>query len=169
MNSRETENTRLINIKRSDLNSKKRIAQLCEILGTNIRLERKVRGFTSEILAEFLGISTAYIGLIERGERCPSLDTFLRIGDFFGVSYENLTTPRLSEMIQEPEELAYLEEQKKTRERKFKNISAMLNSFTNEELDDITTIVKALRSFGNERIKSINDDDGDLGEYAQEI
>ena len=43
-----------------------------KILGANIRKYRKQIGITQEQLAEKIGKSVNYIGMIERGEKVPS-------------------------------------------------------------------------------------------------
>ena len=50
----------------------------------NIRVLRKKLSLSSKELGEFIGISTAYVGLIERKERTPSLEILLKICRFFG-------------------------------------------------------------------------------------
>ena len=66
-------------------------------IGRNIkkyRIERKMR---QEDLAEKTGLSTNYIGMIERGEKIPSLETLIDIMNVLRVSadmvlYEELAT-----------------------------------------------------------------------------
>ena len=48
-------------------------------LGQNIRKCRKEQKLSQEQLAEKVGLSANYIGLIERGEKQPALDTFMDI------------------------------------------------------------------------------------------
>ena len=57
-----------------------------KILGANIRKYRKQIGITQEQLAEKIGKSVNYIGMIERGEKIPSLETFINILNSLGVS-----------------------------------------------------------------------------------
>ena len=55
-------------------------------IGKNIkkyRLERKMR---QEDLAERSGLSTNYVGMVERGEKLPALETFITILNVLGVS-----------------------------------------------------------------------------------
>ena len=60
-----------------------------KILGANIRKYRKQIGITQEQLAEKIGKSVNYIGMIERGEKVPSLTTFVLIANAIGISTEN--------------------------------------------------------------------------------
>ncbi len=55
-------------------------------IGANIRKYRKARKMTQETLAERAGLSVNYIGAIERGEKLPSLETFIEIVNRIGVT-----------------------------------------------------------------------------------
>lgn len=59
-------------------------------LGRRIREERQKLNLTQEKLSEAVNVSTTYIGQIERGERCPTLETLLRISNSLGVSIDYL-------------------------------------------------------------------------------
>ena len=54
--------------------------------GKNIRKYRKTKKMTQETLAERAGLSVNYIGSIERGEKLPSLETFIVILNQLGVT-----------------------------------------------------------------------------------
>lgn len=45
------------------------------LLGKRVRIRRNVLAFTQEMLAEMIGVSTAFIGHIERGTRKLSVET----------------------------------------------------------------------------------------------
>lgn len=55
-------------------------------IGENIRKYRKTKKMTQETLAERAGLSVNYIGSIERGEKLPSLETFIVIPNQLGVT-----------------------------------------------------------------------------------
>ena len=59
-------------------------------LGRRIREERLKLNLTQEKLSEAISVSTTYIGQIERGERCPTLDTLINISNSLGVSIDYL-------------------------------------------------------------------------------
>lgn len=46
-------------------------------IGKNIRKYRLAKGLRQEDLAERTGLSANYIGMVERGEKIPSLETFI--------------------------------------------------------------------------------------------
>lgn len=61
-----------------------------ETIGKHIREKRKARGLVQEELAEKVGLSKNYIGMIERGKRLPSLDTFIIILNELDVSADEI-------------------------------------------------------------------------------
>ena len=61
-----------------------------ESIGKNIRKFRLARKLRQEELAEQAGLSTNYIGMIERGEKVPSLESFITIANVLDVSSDML-------------------------------------------------------------------------------
>lgn len=57
-----------------------------ESISKNIRKYRLVKKLRQEDLAEKAELSTNYIGIVERGEKIPSLETFIGIVNALGVS-----------------------------------------------------------------------------------
>ena len=55
-------------------------------IGKNIRKFREIEKLRQEDLAEKTDLTTNYIGMIERGEKIPSLETFINILNSLGVS-----------------------------------------------------------------------------------
>lgn len=55
-------------------------------IGKNTRNVRKAKKMRQEDLAERTGLSVNYIGNVERGEKIPSLVTFLNIVNALGVT-----------------------------------------------------------------------------------
>ena len=49
------------------------------LIGKRIRTIREEKGWKQEVFAEKVGLSPTYIGMIERGEKIPKLETFVRI------------------------------------------------------------------------------------------
>ncbi len=52
----------------------------------NIRKYRKAKGLRQQDLAEMVDISINYVGMIERGEKLPALETLIDIINALGVS-----------------------------------------------------------------------------------
>ena len=57
-----------------------------ESIGRNIRQYRLKKKLRQEDLAEQTGLSTNYVGALERGEKVPSLETFITIVNTLGIS-----------------------------------------------------------------------------------
>jgi transcriptional regulator with XRE-family HTH domain len=55
-------------------------------LGERVREHRKDRGLTQEALAQSLGLSVAYVSLIERGGRNPPYTTVIAIAHALDVA-----------------------------------------------------------------------------------
>ena len=55
-------------------------------VGKNIRKYRTAKKLKQDDLAEMAGISSNYMGMIERGEKKPSLETFISILNALEVS-----------------------------------------------------------------------------------
>ncbi|MCI8373189.1 MAG: helix-turn-helix transcriptional regulator [Lachnospiraceae bacterium] len=53
--------------------------EIARKLGLNIRRFRNQRLLSQESLALDAGIHPAYLGKLERGEKCPNIDTLLKI------------------------------------------------------------------------------------------
>ena len=68
-----------------------------ESIGKNIRRFRKERGYRQEDLAEMVGLSVNYMGAIERGEKLPSLETFITIVNCLGASADFILADVLAE------------------------------------------------------------------------
>ena len=59
-------------------------------VGLRIRLEREKLGLSREKFAEIIGLSSFYIGQLERGDRKMSVDTLVNISDALNVSVDYL-------------------------------------------------------------------------------
>lgn len=55
-------------------------------IGNNIRKYRLMKKLRQEDLAEKAGLTANYIGMVERGEKIPSLETFIKILNTLGIS-----------------------------------------------------------------------------------
>lgn len=62
------------------------MSELLKICGKNIRQYRKKKGLTLGEVSHDIGITGAYLGYLERGQRNPSLLTLGKIADMLEVS-----------------------------------------------------------------------------------
>ena len=64
-------------------------------IGKYIRKYRNAKKLRQEDLAEITELSVTYIGMVERGEKIPSLETFISIVNALGVSADMLLADEL--------------------------------------------------------------------------
>lgn len=67
--------------------------------GVKVRSLRRQKGMTQETLAEKAGISTSFLGHIERGSRIASLDTLVAICNALLVPPQHLLSASLNPQI----------------------------------------------------------------------
>lgn len=59
-------------------------------VGIKIKEKRISRSWSQEDLAEKVGVSPVYIGMLERGEKTPSFETFIKIANCLEASSDEL-------------------------------------------------------------------------------
>lgn len=59
-------------------------------LGQKLRQSRTALGWTQDMLAEKVDIGSMYLGEIERGEKAPSLNVFIKLIEAMHVSADNM-------------------------------------------------------------------------------
>ncbi len=67
-----------------------KIDEIDKKVGLNIRLERVKRGISQEILADMAGIARSTMGIIERGEQSPSLQTVAKVANALQIDIYKL-------------------------------------------------------------------------------
>lgn len=67
-----------------------------QILGTRIRQARKEKKWTQAVLAEKVDIGLNYMGEIERGDKYPSMNVFVKLVEALDVSADSLLRDRLA-------------------------------------------------------------------------
>jgi transcriptional regulator with XRE-family HTH domain len=73
---------------------KQTIKEQCLLTGDNIRRERSRQRISQELLAYKIGKTAQYISLLENGDRCGSLPTYLDIANAFDLGLGELFTKR---------------------------------------------------------------------------
>lgn len=72
-------------------------------IGSNIFKLRIARGLTQEALGMEIGLTPSAISNIEKSISYPSIDTLIRLAEFFGVTLDYLSTDKYSEQFNELE------------------------------------------------------------------
>jgi len=127
-------------------------------IGANIRYERTVRNMSIDELAEMLQLSTAFIGLIERGQRGAKLSNLIKTAEIFGITVNDLIYGDHGNALEVNEENdADLILTKKA------TISSLLYDLDCDELDFIISSIRSLRVLKNSRSgnKYMNEEDSD--------
>lgn len=137
-----------------------------DTIGKNIRKYRLMKKFRQEDLAEKAGLTTNYIGMVERGEKIPSLETFIKILNALEVSSDmvladvletgytvknSILNEKLAKLAPEDRSKIYevidtLLKHSKHKSRKFALISGL--SFFDEKIIILSTSIAGLRQIG---------------------
>lgn len=75
-----------------DKKKRKAERELCINIGNRLLIKRRELHFTQEQMAEVLGVSTGFYGMIERGEKAPSLEKLVIIYERLGTDITYLLT-----------------------------------------------------------------------------
>jgi len=118
-----------------------------KILGANVRKRRKEMLLTHKKMAEALGISVAYVGLIERGERTPSVPLLQRICDLLNISVNYL-----HEGVAEAKGGGYSDRRKD----QLNLLDTYVQQLTNDQVDFVITMVKELNALNQPKAEQIN-------------
>ena len=68
-------------------------------IGTRIRKERETLGLTIEGFAELIGKSSSYVGLLERGDRTPSIRTLFEIAASLNIPADRFLSDSESDTV----------------------------------------------------------------------
>ena len=101
-------------------------------IGGRLKELRRKNKITIERLCEIIGVSTSFIGLIERGESRVSVDNIYRLSQVFNVSVDFILTGNENITM----EKSY---------SKFDKLNASLYDYTDDETDFAIEILKFLK------------------------
>lgn len=115
-----------------------------QIIGSNIRFERKRRNLTIDELSEIISIAPGFLGLIERGQRGTSIKNLCKIANFFSITLDQLITtpinPDLTIVSEEPEIV-----------QKRNTILTYVNSMDESEMDFFISTLKGFKKYSSSR------------------
>jgi len=66
-----------------------------QLLGVNVRIQRKLKGMSQEELALEAGMERSYVSDLERGQRNPSVRALGRLADALGIEPKVLWTGKV--------------------------------------------------------------------------
>jgi len=132
-----------------------------EIIGANIRRERLLRRMSMEELSEILQLSTAFIGLIERGQRGAKLANLMKISEVFGITVNDLIHNREPEVLEVREEWEGhekpIEQEEFLRQQKKNAIMSLVYDFSVEEMEFVIETIKGLKTLKRNTSKKNGD------------
>jgi len=106
------------------------------IIGNQIRKNRLERGMTISELANLMGITQSYLGLIERGERGVTAYNFYKLAEIFDMLIDDL--------FYNPENPPQIDDPKNITKYKNKKVASLITSFSDRELDFLLKMIKAM-------------------------
>tara|TARA_Y100000590_G_scaffold396280_1_gene476879 strand:+ start:105 stop:1544 length:1440 start_codon:yes stop_codon:yes gene_type:complete len=117
-------------------------------IGSKIRKERRLKGFTQSDLSKKLEISASYLNLIESGRRTITVPLLIKIGNELGISLKDLTVESNKRLLSDVMDVLSNE--------LFEDLD-ITNQETSEFISNNPTIAKALLTL-NDSYKSFRDD-----------
>ncbi len=105
------------------------------LLGKRIREERQKLHLTQENLSEKVGVSVAFIGQIERGERKLSLDTLVKVASQLGITVDYLLMD--SVQLQDDQSIDQIKQLMLNRSAKEKRMALDLIKLTFAHIDEM--------------------------------
>ena len=118
-------------------------SSLRNIIGGNIRHERMARDISLEELAAILGLTSGFVGLIERGQRGATPFTLYKLGTSFGLPIDAFFKQNAGTDSKLDEKISADEKQRK--------IEALIYDFSGDELDYIISILKSVRAIARNK------------------
>lgn len=101
--------------------------EITEAVGARIKYLRRMQGISQEELALKAGINPAYFGQVERGLKCPTIDTLYKIAKAMEVS---------------PAECLRSEELPDFSEDQVKRLQSLLSRVPKEKMDQVLQVVE---------------------------
>lgn len=113
-------------------------------VGLRIRLEREKLGLSREKFAEITGLSSFYIGQLERGDRKMSVDTLVNISNVLNISVDYLLYGYTHYMENICISEAFDDIYKKFVDDELKELLDVLNGSSKEQISLIKDICKLI-------------------------
>ena len=120
------------------------------IVGKNIRTERDKRNITRDELADLLEVTTAHLGLMERGERGATIVTLSKLAEAFDLPIDNFL------VIPSSKNVKLRDPDKKIGDNR-KKIASLITRLTESELEFVIHVIKGVTAMR----PPFDDDDGE--------
>ncbi len=100
-----------------------------KLIGSRVREERIKYNLTQEKLAENVGISASYMGLLERGDRILSVETLVKLSVALGVTTDSLLAATLDSIKKDSFAVQF---------------SLMMNELTDDQKQMVLDVIRAM-------------------------
>lgn len=121
-------------------------------VGKNIRLQRVTHDLSIEELAHMLDLSSAFVGLIERGQRGAKIDNLVKLAEIFKVD--------IKELIYDQQNKLVLSENKESpRQKRLNTLFTLSYDLKENEIDFLIATTRSLKKFRSDSGKPDNDDE----------
>lgn len=111
-----------------------------KIIGENIRAERQKRGMSLDDLSNIIGVTSGFMGLVERGHRGTDVSKLVQIAKVFETSLDSLMTDRKTGA------LSVAEAGFEPIEAKRAAVYTMAYDLSLAELDFVNSVIKELKN-----------------------
>lgn len=123
---------------------------LRKIIGDNVRRERLKRKMMVNDLADVLGVSAGFIGLIEHGKRGTNIQLLLKIAKAFDIPVESLSQQR-NLMLNEPSQSEH--------GTRMEAINSLTKNLSVKELNFIIDTIRSLKKMKDFKVGDENFED----------
>ncbi len=129
------------------------------LMGENIRRERTARNMSIDELSGIIGLTSGFVGLIERGKRGATAHTIYMVSQTFEISVDNIFAGT-SDRRNEP--------QAESGGNRRNKIASLLHGLADNELDFIIQTIKGIKVMNHTRYTEVKDDAVDSDENENE-
>ena len=113
--------------------------ELREIIGENIRIERKARNLSTDELAKLMEVSTSLLNLIERGKRSLTMHNSTKLSQIFSMP--------LDKFVERGENVVAAPSGASSDALKRKKLESLIVGLDDHELEFIISLVKEFKKY----------------------
>ena len=113
--------------------------ELREIIGENIRIERKARNLSTDELAKLMEVSTSLLNLIERGKRSLTMHNSTKLAQIFNMP--------LDRFVERGESIKATQSGASSDALKRKKLESLIVGLDDHELEFIISLVKEFKKY----------------------
>jgi len=125
--------------------------ELREIIGENIRIERKARNLSTDELAKLMEVSTSLLNLIERGKRSLTMHNSTKLAQIFNMP--------LDRFVEKGESIKSAQSGAPSDALKRKKLESLIVGLNDHELEFIISLVKEFKKYQTLKASLLGDNE----------